>query len=138
MSADDEQPAFVYFEDDPKSCKLIRLMMKAVLGYSDVTIFSDSEEFWKKVKSLPKVPDVVFLDIHIRPHDGFEMLKMLRADEQYEKITIIAMTASVMIDEIQQLKDAGFDGLIAKPIIQKIFPELVKKILAGEPVWYVA
>lgn len=137
MSADG-QPAFVYFEDDPKSCKLIRLMMKAVLGYSDVTIFSDSEDFWKKVKSLPKVPDVIFLDIHIRPHDGFEMLKMLRADEQYKGAKIIAMTASVMIDEIEQLKKAGFDGLIAKPIIQKIFPELVKKILDGEPVWYVA
>ena len=32
---------------------------------------------------------------------------------------------------------AGFDGGIAKPVDQDVFPELVSLILSGEPVWHI-
>jgi hypothetical protein len=42
-----------------------------------------------------------------------------------------------MSHDIEQLREAGFSGLIGKPILKEIFPELVEKLLAGESVWYV-
>ena len=50
---------------------------------------------------------------------------------------IVAMTANVMSYDIEQLQQAGFDGLIGKPVVRRIFPQLVERLLAGESVWYV-
>jgi len=47
------------------------------------------------------------------------------------------MTASVTVSDIEDLKKAGFDGLIAKPVRKKVFPELLDRILSGDAVWYV-
>ena len=133
----DQQPSFLYVEDDPSSRRLIKLIMTCVLGYRQVTIFETSENFLEKVRGLPAVPDVVFLDVQVAPHDGFEMLRMLRTETGYKKTPVIAMTASVMTSDIERLKQAGFDGLLGKPIRKRIFPDQLKQILAGEPVWVV-
>ncbi|NDJ77502.1 MAG: response regulator [Chloroflexi bacterium] len=127
--------SFLYMEDDVLSGKIMKLLL-AGLGYT-VTIFTESSNFLEKVASLPKVPDVVFLDIHMEPHTGFEMLEMLRRHEQYEWCKVVALTASVMNEEVSLLKSAGFDGVIPKPIDQEAFPELLARILRGEKVWRV-
>lgn len=131
----EKELSFLYVEDDPGSRRLIQLIMTTVLNYSRVTIFESSENFIEKVRALPSVPDVVFLDIQIAPVDGYEMLKILRSDPAYEKTRVVAMTASVMSSDVARLKAAGFDGMIGKPIRKKAFPEQLKQILAGEPVW---
>ena len=42
-----------------------------------------------------------------------------------------------MPSDVALLQQAGFDGLIGKPLVHKIFPELLHKILAGGPIWYI-
>jgi CheY-like chemotaxis protein len=132
-----DKPSFLYVEDDRFSQEIMARLLKN-LGYSEPTIFKDSSDFLQRVKTLPSVPDIVFLDIQIGPLGGHEVLKLLRSDKAYQETKIIAMTASVMSSEVQDLRSAGFDGLIGKPILKKIFPELLEKILGGESVWYVS
>ena len=48
---------------------------------------------------------------------------------------MIALTASVMNVEVNLLKQPGFDGAIAKPIDEIMFPDLLNQILDGEQVW---
>jgi CheY-like chemotaxis protein len=131
--------SFLYAEDDPMSRQVMHVMLTKLTldGGAEVTIFEDSSNFMERVKALPKVPDVIFLDVQITPHTGFEMLKMLRGDSAYDGKPIIAMTASVTVSDIEDLKKAGFDGLIAKPVRKKVFPELLERILSGDAVWYV-
>jgi CheY-like chemotaxis protein len=107
------------------------------MGCSQLTIFEDSANFMARVEGLDVKPDVFFLDIHVRPHDGFAMLKMLREHPDYRDAKVIALTASVMNEEVEELRLAGFDGGIAKPIDQNVFPDLVALILKGERVWHV-
>ncbi len=137
MDTPNQQPTFLYVEDDMMSRHVITLMLKDMMGYTNVIIFEDSENFLERVRALPTVPDVIFLDVHIRPHNGFEMLTMLRGEEAYKTATIIAMTASVMAFDVQRLREAGFDGLIAKPVRKKHFPDLLQRILKGESIWFV-
>jgi CheY-like chemotaxis protein len=115
----DTQRSFLYVDDDPGSRHLIQVLMNAVLGYMRVTIFENSENFMERVRALPAVPDAVFLDVHIAPHDGYEMLKMLRSEPGYQKIPVIAMTASVMMSDLERLRSSGFNGLIGKPIAKE-------------------
>jgi CheY-like chemotaxis protein len=131
------QHSFLYVEDDSSSRHLIQILMGTVLGYKQITIFEDSERFLDRVRALPAVPDVVFLDIHVAPHDGYTLLDMLRKEPDYEKVPVVAMTAGVMAADVDRLKRAGFNGLIGKPIRKKMFPAQLEKILAGEPIWEV-
>lgn len=130
-------PMFAYFEDDPLSCKIMEVLVTRSLGYP-VFIFNDSYDVIEKLDAMPVEPDLIFLDIHLAPINGFEILRILRSHPIYCKATIVALTASVMNEEVDMLKDAGFDGGVAKPIDQLTFPDLVYRLLAGEEIWSIA
>jgi CheY-like chemotaxis protein len=134
---DDKELGILYIEDDTSSRNVMEMLLRLGMGCSELTIFEDSSDFAERMRGLPYVPDIVFLDIQIQPHDGYQILKMLRADPQYRDAKVIAMTASVMSDDVSQLREAGFDGLIGKPIPGTMFPKLMEQILVGKPVWYV-
>ena len=131
------KPVVLYVEDEPMSRLVMETLLKRRLGFTDVTIFADSDNFQERIAELSINPDIIFLDIHVEPYSGFDMLKMLRENKRFANIPIIALTASVMNEEVQMLQDAGFDGTIAKPINQKIFPKLVENILNGKTIWNV-
>ncbi len=137
FSENGRPPHILYVEDDMLSRKVMEVLFKSVLSLPDITLFENSENFMERLDGLSAIPDLVLLDVQMRPHDGYEVLKMLRSDSRFEKTAVIAMTANVMFHDIQQLKQAGFSGLIGKPVMKEVFPDLMKKILAGEPVWFV-
>lgn len=131
------EPAILYFEDDTLSREVMEVCLKRGLGYRNVTIFADSADFETRLAELPVKPDVIFLDIHIEPIDGFAMLKTIRQHAVYGRTRVIALTASVMNEELKLLRDAGFDGVIAKPLDFDTFPATLRRVLNGEQVWHV-
>ena len=133
----DRRPSFLYVEDDPASREIIRVLLTRIVKTSTFFIFEDSTNFRQRVDALPVIPDVALLDIQMEPLDGYEMLSILRSEPRFITTRMVAMTASVMTSEIARLKDAGFDGLIGKPIAHKMFMGKIRQILAGEQVWTV-
>ena len=126
-------PVLLYVEDEPRSRKVMEMITHDI-GLSHVTIFEDSTDFMARLSALDPKPDGVFLDIHMVPYTGFEMLAMLRKSGQFEGIPVVAMTASVMNEEVHKLRSAGFDGCIAKPIDFDTFPETLNRIMNGEKI----
>jgi two-component system cell cycle response regulator DivK len=47
----------------------------------------------------------------------------------------VAVTADITATNLARAQDAGFDGFLAKPIDVDHFPDQVRRILDGEPVW---
>lgn len=129
--------AILYVEDDSRSRRVMQ-MITSDIGIPNVTIFEDSTDFKNRVTALDPKPSLIFLDIHMSPHTGFEMLAMLRQMEQFNGIPVVAMTASVMNEEVHQLKASGFDGCLAKPIDFDTFPDAIERILLGEKLWRIA
>jgi two-component system cell cycle response regulator DivK len=127
--------AVLYVEDDPLSIEIMDFLLRDDMGLSHVTIWDDSANFSERVAALDPKPDIIFLDIHMRPINGFEMLAILRQMEDFYNTPIVAMTASVMNEEVQTLRNAGFDGAIGKPIDQIEFPDLFERILRGDAIW---
>jgi two-component system, cell cycle response regulator DivK len=132
-----KQFSFLYVEDNDSNRTVMRLLMEYAMSVQSLAIFEDSSNFMERVKALPQPPDVILLDIHVRPLDGFEMLDLLRADTVYHQSKIIAVTASVTSEEIEEMSFAGFDGGIGKPLRVETFPGLLTRILNGETVWHV-
>lgn len=126
-------PSIVYVEDDTHSREVMYILLVELMGLSDVTFLEDSTDFLQRIEK--SVPDIILLDIHVYPLNGFQMLSMLRQHPRFRHTRVVALTASVMNEEVHQLKTAGFDGVIAKPIDMDQFPILLERILNGENVW---
>lgn len=132
-----KNPAILYVEDDILSREVMRMIVIEVLGYKQLMLVEDSSNFEKRLESLLYKPDLILLDIHMLPISGFEMLEIIRQHAELKDVMVIALTASVMSDEVRKLRTAGFDGVIAKPINQRVFPDLLHRVLRGEQVWHI-
>lgn len=126
---------YLYVEDDPKSREIMRLMLERVVKDCTYSIWEDGADFMSRLKELPEVPAMIMLDIHMAPVDGFTILRQIRAEPNYAHIPIVALTASVMNEEVEKLRESGFNGVIAKPINPHYFPQLLVKLSSGEAVW---
>jgi len=124
-------------EDDPSNRLVMKLLVEKTLSPKYYAIFEDSADFLPKVRNLPVQPDIILLDIHVSPFNGFQMLKMIREDPVFFHTKVIALTASVMNEEVERLRKSGFDGAIGKPITLSTFPILIERILKGESIWQV-
>ncbi|MFP4323337.1 MAG: response regulator [Anaerolineales bacterium] len=130
------QPVFVYVEDDPLSREIIQVILEKQMGET-VYAMDSTADFVGTIAGFDHTPNVFLFDIHMRPRSGFDLLNELRASDGYADATIVALTASVMNEEVQTLRTAGFDSIIAKPIDQERFPRDIAQILRGEPVWQI-
>jgi CheY-like chemotaxis protein len=130
-------PAILYVEDDARSARIMKMLLTGTMNLQHVNIFEESSDFIERVEALSPQPDVIFLDIHVKPYDGFEMLQMLREHPNYRKVPVVALTASVMNEEVEQLRMAGFDSCFAKPLDIDQFPDRLQRVLNGEVMWYI-
>ena len=62
------------------------------------------------------IPDLILLDIMMPKMDGFETLKEIRKNREYDKIPVVALTAYAMIDDKDIIDKSGFSDVITKPI----------------------
>ena len=113
-------------EDNEKNLKLVRDVLQ-VKGYA--TIEAGSAEDGIKLAGERK-PDLILMDIHLPGMNGIEALKVLRADTATAAIPVIAVTASVMPQDRNQITEAGFNAYVGKPINIKEFLDTVRDILA--------
>lgn len=124
-------------EDDPSNRLVMKLLVEKTLNPKYYAIFEDSADFIPRVRNLPLRPDIILLDIHVTPFNGFQMLQMIREDSVYSDSKVVALTASVMNEEVEKLRKSGFDGAIGKPISLSAFPIVIERIIKGESIWQV-
>jgi two-component system cell cycle response regulator DivK len=79
-----------------------------------------------------RLPELILMDIQLPGMSGIEALKVLRADAATAAIPVVAITASVMQQDRQQIVGAGFDGFIEKPINLRSFFGTVEKALQAK------
>jgi two-component system cell cycle response regulator DivK len=84
--------------------------------------------------TLPRL-DLVLMDIRLPYEDGYGALKKIRASEKLKSIPIIAVTAEASTDQMNKARTPGFDGFLGKPLDPDKFPDQIRRILSGEPVW---
>jgi two-component system, cell cycle response regulator DivK len=113
-------------EDNEKNLKLVRDVLQ-VKGYQ--TLEAGTGEDGVRL-AAERRPDLVLMDIQLPGMNGIDALKALRADPATAAIPVIALTASVMQQDRQEIMRAGFDAFIEKPINLREFLDTVQKTLA--------
>ena len=112
-------------EDNEKNRKLVR----DVLSFKGYEIL-EAETGEEGVRlALERRPRLILMDIQLPGIDGIEALRRIRAEEETRGIPIVAVTASAMDRDRQQIMAAGFDGYQSKPLNVKEFMAAVEAIL---------
>ncbi len=108
-------------EDNDKNMKLARDVLQ-FHGFRTVEATRGEDGI---VMAREHFPDLILMDIALPGIDGVAATKQLKADESTASIPIVALTASVMQADRKRFGEAGFAGMIVKPIDVLKFPDQV-------------
>jgi two-component system, cell cycle response regulator DivK len=112
-------------EDNEKNRRLVRDVLQ-FKGYQ--TIETETGEEGVEL-ARTRQPALVLMDIQLPGIDGITALKRLREDPTTRAMRVMAVTASAMTQDRQNILDAGFDAYQSKPINVKSFLEAVDTLL---------
>ncbi|MDX2256179.1 MAG: PAS domain S-box protein [Pseudanabaenaceae cyanobacterium bins.39] len=73
--------------------------------------------------------DLVLVDLVMPEMDGFEMVKQLRKNMEFQQIPIIAMSASIQDEEVRKSIEYGCDDFLPKPIDSVMVLDKLQKYL---------
>lgn len=100
-------------EDAPDTRDLVRMMLEMAGHEIDEAV--TGEEAVTKAKTVR--PDVILMDMSLPGElDGLDAVRILRAEADFERIPILAVTAHAMNEDRKRVFEAGCDEHITKPI----------------------
>ncbi len=123
--ADSTRPLVVlHVDDDPTNRIVVREILRA-FGHETVSAVSGREG----LECLAQQAfDVVLMDIHMPDMGGLEAVDRLRrAPGLNRHVSVIALTADTMSRNREDYLRLGFDDLVFKPIIVKVFHDAVER-----------
>jgi CheY-like chemotaxis protein len=79
-------------------------------------------------------PALILMDLSLPDIDGIELTKLLRQNDSFQSIPIIALTAHAMRETQQSAAKAGLNEFLTKPFLPNDLITLVKKYLKTDPI----
>jgi two-component system, cell cycle response regulator DivK len=104
--------SILYVEDNPDNQILIMRILAAE-GYH-VSFAANGTEALEQLKAHDY--DLLLLDINLPDIDGYTLTDIIRQQERFKDIPILALTANVMKGDKERSLNAGCDGYIQKPV----------------------
>ncbi|WP_448211840.1 ATP-binding protein [Colwellia sp. MEBiC06753] len=74
--------------------------------------------------------DIVLMDIQMPVMDGLTATRLIRAQEEFAHLPIIAMTAHARADDKKASIEAGMNLHVAKPVTAEVLLASIKKVLS--------
>jgi CheY-like chemotaxis protein len=97
-----------------------------LLGYETQLAYGSRQA----IESLAqRMPDVILLDINMPGIDGVEVCRYLRRDPLTAEVPIIAMSSESQAETIAQVRKAGANAFLPKPIDIDALERTLKKVL---------
>ena len=107
------QRTLLYVEDNPANLMLIEQIIESL---PQLSMMSARDGNLGVAQARAHLPDVILMDINLPGINGFEALKLLRADPSTAHIPVIALSANAMPRDIEKGLEAGFLRYLTKPI----------------------
>jgi len=75
-----------------------------------------------------RVPDVIFLDIHMQGMDGLEVCRYIRRDPRISEVIIIGMSSDTQSTLVERVRLAGANGFLGKPLEFEALEEVLRAV----------
>ena len=97
----------------------------------EIDCANNGAEAVKMFSETPEKYNIIFMDLQMPEMDGFDATKKIRAmeDERARTIPIIAMTANVFKEDIENCIAVGMDDHIGKPLDFNLVMQILRRYL---------
>jgi two-component system, chemotaxis family, chemotaxis protein CheY len=111
-------------DDTTDTRDLLHMYLKTA-GY---TVFMAADGGEGLYQAKMDEPDLIITDISMPNLDGYDMIRQLRAIEQFATVPIIALTAYGE-EQLEKAREAGANQAVSKPMNLEELVELVNSLL---------
>ena len=116
-------------DDMPESTRLVKKVLEA-RGYKVIEAQTGADAI---NTAQTEFPDLILMDVRLPGGiDGLEATRRIKALSQLAHIPILAMTASVRLEDMHWALDAGCVSFIRKPVDINELPQQVAQYIARE------
>ena len=126
QSSPQGKPVILVVEDNPDNMLTARALLK-----DDYQVIEAEDGKAGIEQAIAHKPHLILMDISLPVMDGIVALKTIREEEALRNVPVIALTASAMKGNREEILAYGFDGYIAKPIEELPFLEIIREKLHG-------
>jgi len=74
-------------------------------------------------------PDIIIMDVRLPDMRGSEAARILRQDKETHDIPIVFVTASVMAEGMEEIRNITNSGFIGKPINTRTFAKEINQFI---------
>jgi two-component system, chemotaxis family, response regulator Rcp1 len=125
-------------EDNPGDARLTMMAMhecKIKVTVDNVTDGEQALDYLNKEGSYTSAtrPDIILLDLNLPKKNGFDVLKVIKEDEELRRIPVAVLTTSKAEEDILRSYNLYANCFISKPIDFEQFTKVVKSI---EDFWF--
>ena len=113
-------------EDDPKNVELFEAALEG-----EHVLVVERDGISGQERALAEKFDAILLDIQLPKKNGIEVCRSLRAGGL--RIPIVALSASVLPDEVARIKDADFSLFLSKPIAPSALRAAIRDVFTTPP-----
>ena len=116
-------------DDDDVDTLIVQRSLKELKVTNELVCRVDGEDALEYLRNEgnPK-PCVILLDLNMPRMNGFEFLKIAKADDNLKKIPVVVLTTSDMDQHILDSYNLGAAGYIVKPVDYRQFVEAMKTV----------
>ena len=128
----------IVIDDEPEDLFFIRRLFEKGGAKNPVVTFLDSEDAMSFLSAIrivvSKVPEftpcVLFTDIKMPKLDGFELLRWIRKQREFDPLTLVAMSSSDDDRDVELAQKLGADRYLIKYPSPETLAELIAEAAA--------
>jgi two-component system, cell cycle response regulator DivK len=127
ISVDAKDWIVLIVDDEPDNVSVAR----KILAFNGATVHVARNGVEGLAVLATVQPTFVLMDLSMPEMDGWEMLNIMRANQELTRIPVIALTAHAMTGDKERVLEAGFNGYIPKPFRINSFLDEIQSCLRG-------
>lgn len=131
----DIRGARILLVEDNEVNQMVAIELLELVGF-EVTVANHGREALQQLEQAltrQQPFDAVLMDIQMPVMDGYEATEVIREDDRYQALPVIAMTANAMVQDKEEAAAAGMDDHIAKPINPENLYSTLRKWVEPQP-----
>lgn len=102
-------------EDNPGDVLLLKTALKRAGVQAELTIAINGDDALASLRTQPRLPHLILLDLNLPDRDGREILEEIRSDPALAKIPVVVLSSSDAEEDILSVYSKHANSYLTKP-----------------------